>query len=464
MSNSRRIAHACALAMLALACAPPGIASDGGTSTSTSSTESESTSAGESTGDSETTGPAVIDCELATRVIDADVTRIETAAQMAALADVVEIRGKLYIIDTSMTELVGGNCIERIHDDLVIQNNAALERIDNAFERLRFIGTGEPPFASLWILDNPALVSVTSFHALERIDSRSGIYHNDELAELRFDALTYVGEDLTISGPLLPDLQGFAALTEVAGTLSINGDSIVDLDGLQNLAVVGSSGYGGLSIHNSDALLSLDGITLTQMPRLWIHGNPMLVDLGGLESIVSIDRNLEISDNAALVSLHGLDNLAHVHGHDLREGVSIIANPSLTSLAGLEGLTAVDEHLHVCDNPALTDLGALASLDTLGRLTVIYNDTLSAGEADMIAAALPGIEWVKNDANGMLDGFWWIKDTCPWVGDFICDESAEFQGDVGVECQVDCCDISGPTHLCVSATDDDCQDEPIGPP
>jgi hypothetical protein len=64
----------------------------------------------------------------------------------------------------------------------------------------------------------------------------------------------------------------------------------------------------------------------------------------------------------------------------------------------------------------------------------------------------------------MLDGFWWLKDTCPWVGDFICDESAEFRGDVGVECQVDCCDIYGPTHLCASATDDDCQDEPIGPP
>jgi hypothetical protein len=84
-----------------------------------------------------------------------------------------------------------------------------------------------------------------------------------------------------------------------------------------------------------------------------------------------------------------------------------IHETAITELVGGNCIERVSGDLWITDNPALE----LASLDVLGRLTVIYNDTLAASEADMIAAALPDIEWVKNDANGVLDGFWWLKDT-----------------------------------------------------
>jgi hypothetical protein len=432
----------CSWLVFGLACAPPGLGPASESSTTEGETETET--------ETETTG--VVECTNATRVVVGSVT-VESDAQMAALADVIEIQGDLSIHYDTLTELVGANCLESITGTLRISENPALERIDDALIALRTIGGG------MFIYSNPAIVSLTGLRSLERVDVRVIVDDSPVLVELRFDALTSVGENMVVGGVSLPNLLGLASLTEVSGLLTISGTAaLVDLDGLQNLSTVGA-GIGGLHIIGNTGLLSLDGITMQNLTRLRVAENPSLVDLSGLESVVTIENGLEIEKNDALTSLVGLDNLVEVPG----DHVSIVDNPALQSLAGLDGLREL-EHMHVCNNLVLDDLGALAGLDMLDRFTVIYNDTLPGSEPDAIAAGLPDIEWVKIDANGMLDPLWWDKDPCPWSGDFVCDEDFEFQGDVGIDCTIDCCDMIGPTNLCAEGTDDDCADGPIGPP
>jgi hypothetical protein len=445
ISVVKRLAWVCSWLAAGLACAPPGF-----DPAPESSTTGEGTTETETQTETQTdTTTGVVEC---TRVVVADVN-VETDEQMAALADVIEIQGDLRIGFDTLTELVGAHCLERITGTLAINNNPSLERIDDALTGLHSVG-------NMFVMDNPALVSLTGLRALERIESRAIVGDNPVLVELRFDALTAVGENLTVGGASLPNLLGLSSLTEVGGLLTIsNSDSLVDLDGLQNLATAGLTSYSGLHIMRNTALLSLDGITLQNLRRLRITDNPALVDLGGLESVVTIENGLEIEQNDALTSLVGLDNLVEVPG----DHVSIVNNPALQSLAGLDGLREL-EHLHVCNNAVLDDLGALADLETLERFTVTYNDVLPGSEPDAIAAGLPDIEWVKIDANGPLDPLWWDKNPCPWSGDFVCDEDFEYQGDVGIDCVVDCCDMIGPTNLCAEGTDDDCANGPIGPP
>ena len=79
-------------------------------------------------------------------------------------------------------------------------------------------------------------------------------------------------------------------------------------------------------------------------------------DLTGLESLKTV-RGLSILDNPTLVRLRGLDNLTTVSG-----GVFITRNESLVELAGLESLEVVGEGLIVEENPSLVDVAGLRSL------------------------------------------------------------------------------------------------------
>jgi hypothetical protein len=411
---------------------------------------------GESDGESDEHGE--LGLPPCSEVVYGDV-RIESAADMDAIANVVEIYGELTIADHEVVELEGANCLETIHGKLSIVGLGDLERVDEAFTRLRAIEpyAGTYQVSGLFVYGNHKLVSLAGLNALERVEDRVWLIQNAQLASLPFASLQRIGGDFELTGPSLPDLTDFAGVREIEGPLGIRDvPQMVDLDGLQGLELLGGLRLGP-TLPN---LTSLEGLELDTIGDLYLYDTPLL-DLAGLESLTTITGNLTLVDNDELLSLTGLDNLVELLDGDYRENLVIVHNSALTSLAGLEALTAVTDHVLICDNDALVDFGGLASLSAATHVSVTYNASTNDSDALAFAAVLPAVEHVKVDGNGPLAPMWWEKPECPWTYDAVCDEEDDWEDGIRTSCEQDCCGLYGPTNLCAAGTDDgDCE----GPP
>ncbi|WP_437803792.1 hypothetical protein [Sorangium sp. So ce693] len=87
--------------------------------------------------------------------------------------------------------------------------------------------------------------------------------------------------------------------------------------------------------------------------------NPNLSDLVGLEMIEAATRTIYIIDNGRLVSLSGLDNLTSV------PSLLVTQNPALTDIAALGSLDTVVQRLSITDN---TSLPSCQAWDIAGQI------------------------------------------------------------------------------------------------
>jgi hypothetical protein len=130
---------------------------------------------------------------------------------------------------------------------------------------------------------------------------------------------------------------------------------------LQALGSIERTGY--LRIDSNDDLRSLAGLhPLAVITHLEISDHEALTSLDGLESITAIGGDVEIARNRALVDLGGLRNLALIAG-----ALDIGANDALTSLAGLAALREVGGALDLSDNRRLPASEIQALRTRLGR-------------------------------------------------------------------------------------------------
>jgi hypothetical protein len=101
---------------------------------------------------------------------------------------------------------------------------------------------------------------------------------------------------------------------------------------------------------------------------LFIHDNPALVSLAGLEHVTHLDGNLELRRNG-LRSLAGLSGLVVVGGD-----VDLTSEPGITELDGLASLLDIDGHLVLDDDVGLTSLAGLAQLVRVGGSLELARD------------------------------------------------------------------------------------------
>ena len=142
----------------------------------------------------------------------------------------------------------------------------------------------------------------------------------------------------------------------IEGTVYVRPPGVTNLDSLIGLKSIG----GDLSIdanltglHGLDSLTSIGG-------NLWMWSTSVQ-DMSGLSSLQSVQGEfLWLENNAQLSSLHGLENLATL------PSLHLLNNDALGSLAGLENLTATTGSLQIRYNEALADIGALSSLTSIG--------------------------------------------------------------------------------------------------
>lgn len=160
------------------------------------------------------------------------------------------------------------------------------------------------------------------------------------------------------------DLSPLYALEEITGSLRIEDTTTLDsLAGLENLTTIGVDfGVTGSSFADFNELESLVAVE-----GLSIVGTRNLTDLSAFANVPGLSRNLVVTDTT-LTSLAGLDGLTEVRGY-----LNLQDNPALASLAGLENVAYVGNTFFIVRCPLLEDLHDLTTLTTL-------NDTLALSE------------------------------------------------------------------------------------
>ncbi|WP_298760311.1 T9SS type A sorting domain-containing protein [uncultured Psychroserpens sp.] len=163
--------------------------------------------------------------------------------------------------------------------------------------------------------------------------------------------------------------------TELDFDLLISGDDITDLNPLSNLSSVRS-----LHIIDNLQLTSLQGLNLSvvnaNQPQLIIQNNPLLTNISVL-STTTFDffpegntGSVSIINNPLLSSLNGLQGLS---GFVFQ--VLIDNNDSLLNLEGLNNIAQVDD-LYIENNGSLFNLNGLDNLNLAGGIGINNNSSL----------------------------------------------------------------------------------------
>lgn len=246
--------------------------------------------------------------------------------------------------------------------------------------------------------------------ALSVVEGHLWITDSVALERLTLPALNTVGRALIVAR--CPGFQSLAApvLDSVGEQGGVNGLAIlldaVDLEAL-SLPRLRSAPDGVRVASTSLSALELPALVRTSLVQL--EDNAYLTTVA-LPALVAIDhaiidapalrelsltaletatRRLEIR-NTQLANLRGLGRL---HAIGLQPGADLVidGNAALTSLAGLERLTAITGKLTLTSNAKLASLAGLAALETVGgAVTVTGDPALSPDEiAALIARVHP---------------------------------------------------------------------------
>lgn len=184
----------------------------------------------------------------------------------------------------------------------------------------------------------------------------------------------------------LQDISALSQLTTIGGELKIFNNLILEnLDGLESLESVG--GY--LDIQWNDNIKDISALrNLSHVGgSIEVDGNDVLQTLGGFMSDIDyLEKSLSITNNPLLTELTGIESLDSVGGY-----LSIRGNAMLNKISTLTDLQVVGGGLTIQDNPSLTSLEGLENLrEVRANLTIQNNDTLAT------ASGLQNLSYVRN--------------------------------------------------------------------
>jgi hypothetical protein len=237
---------------------------------------------------------------------------------------------------------------------------------------------------TLWV-EGDDIGDVDGLSALTRVAISLHIQNNPVLANLDgLSALSAVGGDLWIqNNTSLAGVNGLAALTDVGDTLVIlANNALTDLDGLSSLGSVG----GTLAIRDNPVLTNVDGLS-------------SLVSIGGSDR--ADQRFLDIRNNAALANLDGLSSLTSIGGYgNGLSGLVIVDNPQLTSIAGLHSLEDIWGSMIISGNDNLTGISGLSALTRVIEIIIQNNASLVSLEG---LPAVTNTSSLTISGNGMLN-------------------------------------------------------------
>ena len=133
-----------------------------------------------------------------------------------------------------------------------------------------------------------------------------------------------------------------------------------------------------MSLSGLNSLTSIEG-------NLVIDNNPALLSMSGLNKLTSIGGGLQISYNASLLSLSALSNVTSIRGI-----LSVSYNDELTSLSGLDSITPYTiSHLYIQGNPLLSicNVPSVCTYLKTGGFATIYNNASGCNDRQEIKLA-----------------------------------------------------------------------------
>jgi len=178
----------------------------------------------------------------------------------------------------------------------------------------------------------------------------------------------------------------FASFSQICLPTGIIFTSQAQIDNFQNdypgcFVILGNVVINGLDINNLnglEVLINLEGDLMIGKWSCSTFTNPLLTTLTGLDNITAIDGHLLIYFNSALTDLNGLNSINSIGG-----ALYIENNQSLNSISGLESLNAIGSNFtrgfSIKNNNVLTHLNGIEQLTSLqGFMRINNNDALSS--------------------------------------------------------------------------------------
>ena len=165
----------------------------------------------------------------------------------------------------------------------------------------------------------------------------------------------------------------FPGCTQINGDLRIEENVINNITNLNGLSQIISI-EGDLIVTSNSALITLKGLNnlTTIKGQLGIWRNASLENIGDLDHLKTITGNLTITKNASLVNLNGLNNLTSIEGL-----LRVKENNLLTNLNGLNNVTHIGKDLWVGNNKNMKSLSGLENVKSIkGSLLISLNKSL----------------------------------------------------------------------------------------
>ncbi|MFO8074277.1 MAG: DUF1566 domain-containing protein [Armatimonadota bacterium] len=271
------------------------------------------------------------------------------------LSSLKEVMGGVRIEAVDTASLAGLESLQKVGGDgLYIMSNDPLQNVDGL--------SGLESLASrLHIIANPFLQNLNGLSNLTDFNGELWLQNNRSLTDISGLSGIKATTDLLLErNPSLQSLHGLESIEAVTQFMHIyRMDGLTNLEGLNGLATAAT-----ISIsHNAglENLHGLEGLTLVTSSGLSVHGNPKLLDMSGLDNLVTIYGGLVVGANDELVSLNGLQNLKEILSGE--PSIGIYDNIHLESIDALFGLEEVKNRILIKNNPRLPMCEALAFID-----------------------------------------------------------------------------------------------------
>lgn len=335
---------------------------------------------------------------------------------LSGMPGLTEVSGSLYILhNEAITSLAGLEMIETIGNDLEITDNDYLSEL-TGLTNLEMVG------GSVEIYDNPFLGNLDGIENLSTIGMDLYVHGNAVLTDISALAgLESVGMDFEISdNDQLESLEGLYSLNPG----SINNLNIWDNASLSSCAAAGICGYlanpgGTVNIHTNapgcnypHEIAEACGMTMPCLPygnyffytqedldsfplnypgctelggSVFIYG-PDIGNLDGLAAVTSIADNFRIEANQALSDLGSLENLSSIGGV-----LTIMNCPGITTLSGIDNLDPLAlNSLRLQNNALLAECNVESIcyyINNFWPSTIISNNGTGCNSIQQVAAA-----------------------------------------------------------------------------
>lgn len=359
-----------------------------------------------------------------------------------------QIEGWVKINGDSISNLSGLGQITDIFGNLEISGNYILVNL-NGLTSLDSIG------GSLNIMWNYQLINLSGIESLRVINQNLYVgFHwgisNPLLESLTgLEGLKIIGGELYLSwNPLIPHLNPLMNLDSIGGSLTIRYNTNLSTCDALSICNYLSSPNSRVNIYENKAgcnhpyeISNHCGFAMDCLPygnyfffnqtdidsfafyypgckklegSVWIQGD--MTNLHGLNMIQKVGL-LFLRDVFLLTDLSGLDSLTTISSSAFIGMATATGNLSLNSLSGLNNLDTIGESLYIIDNPVLTDISALDSLDgtTLISLQIIDNPLLSdcdaKGICDFLNLASMNLVLFSDNAPGCNE-YWEVMEAC----------------------------------------------------